>query len=286
MEILSDKITKGIIFAGCSFTWGSGLWYYSKLPTIIKQNGQSFDTRKMNLAHIEYMKSVRFPRLVANHFNTFEIVNPNNGGSNETMLNWWKNYFINGSRVLGYTSIEGINPHIEYSEISYFVIQLTQWHRDNFTLNYDNQLFKKELFGWIGENEILNPILMKWLEENSQSLDDFINDEISKNLIKVKEFLQHLESFNIKVILFSWPPEWVDLIEKDVWLKDRHIEFNYKNNNYKCLDTLMNENKELMIKYDFENLENPPDDNHPSMKCHKLIAEHIINKINIYENKR
>ena len=27
----------------------------------------------MNLAHIEYMKSVRFPRLVANHFNTFEL---------------------------------------------------------------------------------------------------------------------------------------------------------------------------------------------------------------------
>jgi hypothetical protein len=230
------------------------------------------------------MKSVRFPRLVANHFNTFEIVNPNNGGSNETMLNWWKNCFTNG--VTGYKPFEITYPHIDYSEISYFVIQLTQWHRDNFTLNYDNQLFKKELFGWIGENEILNPILMKWLEENSQSLDDFINDEISKNLIKVKEFLQHLESFNIKVILLSWPPEWVDLIEKDVWLKDRHIEFNYKNNNYKCLDTLMNENKELMIKYDFENLENPPDDCHPSMGCHKLIAEHIINKINIYENKR
>ena len=127
---------------------------------------------------------------------------------------------------------------------------------------------------------MLNPILMKWLEENSQSLDDFINDEISKNLIKVKEFLQHLESFNIKVILLSWPTEWVDLIEKDVWLKDRCIEFNYKNNNYKCLDTLMNENKELMIEYDFKNLKNPPEDRHPSMDCHKLIAEHIIHKIN------
>ena len=47
----------------------------------------------------------------------------------------------------------------------------------------------------------------------------------------------------------------------------------------------MNQNKELMIKYDFENLENPADDEHPSIGCHKLIAEHIINKINIYENK-
>ena len=280
---MTDKITKGIVFAGCSFTWGSGLWYYSKLPTIIEQTGQSFHTQKMNISHIDYMKSVRFPRIVANHFNTFEIVNPNNGGSNETMLEWWKNCFTNGVR--GYKAFDSINPHLDYNEISYFVVQLTQWHRDNFTLNYNNEEIKKELFGWIGENEILNPILMKWLEENSHSLDDFINDEISKNLIKVKEFLQHLESFNIKVILLSWPTEWVDLIEKDVWLKDRCIEFNYKNNNYKCLDTLMNENKELMIKYDFENLKNPPDDNHPSMNCHKLIAEHIINKINIYENK-
>ena len=142
MEILSDKLTKGIVFAGCSFTWGSALWYYSKLPTIIEQTGQSFDTAKMNLAHIEYMKTIRFPRLVANHFNTFEIVNPNNGGSNEGMIEWWKRCFTNGDK--GYAPFKNMYPHIDYSEISYFVIQLTQWHRDNFTLNYDNQLFKKQ----------------------------------------------------------------------------------------------------------------------------------------------
>ena len=28
------KITKGIIFAGCSFTWGQGLYYYSNLDTL------------------------------------------------------------------------------------------------------------------------------------------------------------------------------------------------------------------------------------------------------------
>jgi hypothetical protein len=280
---MNDKVTKGIIFAGCSFTWGSGLWYYSKLPTIIEQTGQSFHTQKMNISHIDYMKSVRFPRIVANHFNTFEIVNPNNGGSNETMLEWWKNCFTNGVR--GYKAFDSIYPHLDYNEISYFVVQLTHWHRNNFTLNYNNEEIKKELFGWIDEHNPINSILIQWLSDNDMSVEDFISNEIIKNIKNIKEFLQHLESFNIKTILFTWTPEYIDFIESDKWLKDRFIQFNYKNTNYNCLESLMNENKELMIKYDFENLENPADDEHPSIGCHKLIAEHIINKINIYENK-
>lgn len=280
---MTDKITKGIVFAGCSFTWGSGLWYYSKLPTIIEQTGQSFDTRKMNISHIDYMKSVRFPRIVANHFNTFEIVNPNNGGSNETMIDWWKNCFTNGVR--GYKAFDSIYPHLHYNEISYFVVQLTHWHRDNFTLNYNNEEIKKELFGWIDEHNPINSILMQWLSDNDMSVEDFISNEIIKNIKNIKEFLEHLETFNIKTILFTWTPEYIDFIESDKWLKDRFIQFNYKNINYNCLESLMDENKELMIKYDFENLENPVDDEHPSIGCHKLIAEHIINKINIYENK-
>jgi hypothetical protein len=278
MESVSEKVTKGILFAGCSFTWGSGLWYYSKLPTIIEQTGQSFDSRKMNLAHINYMTSVRFPRLVANHFNTFEIVNPNNGGSNEEMIRWWTECFTNGVR--GYWAFDSIYPHISYNEISYVVIQLTQWVRNDFTLDYNNQKITKPLYQWIQD-----PILIEWLVENNINLEDFINDEISKNLKSIKEFLQHLETFNIKAILFSYPDDYIDLIESDEWLSDRFIQFNYKNNSYKCLDSLMDENKELKIKYDFKNINNPPDDEHPSLDCHNLIAKHIIDKINSYESK-
>ena len=28
------KVTKGMVFAGCSFTWGQGLYYYSGMDTL------------------------------------------------------------------------------------------------------------------------------------------------------------------------------------------------------------------------------------------------------------
>ena len=36
MMELNDTLarTKGIIFAGCSFTWGQGLWYYMNSSTV------------------------------------------------------------------------------------------------------------------------------------------------------------------------------------------------------------------------------------------------------------
>ncbi len=278
---LKNKITKGIIFGGCSFTWGSGLWYYSNLSTIIRQTGQEFDSRKMNISHLKYMDSVRFPRIVSNHFNSFEFVNPNNGGSNEGIIDWWKQCFTNGER--GYRAHAPIKPHIEAKEVSYFVFQLTQWHRNFFLLDYKGQQINKALYQWM--HTPIEPFFIEWLNEKNLSLEEFINNQIEKNLNSVKEFLQYLEMLGIKTILLTWPDEYVELIEKDEWLNDRFIEFNYKNNNYKCLDLLMQENKELMIKYDFENISNPPDDEHPSINCHKLIAEHIINKIHSYENK-
>ena len=88
MKLIKNDVTKGIVFAGCSFTWGSGLWYYSNSSTIIEQNGQSFDRRKMNLSHIKYMESVRFPRVVANHFNTYDVVKFTPSGTDEVSLSF------------------------------------------------------------------------------------------------------------------------------------------------------------------------------------------------------
>ena len=42
-------------------------------------------------------------------------------------------------------------------------------------------------------------------------------------------------------------------------------------------DSLLN--PEMTIKYDFDNFVDPPKDHHPSLKCHNIIANSIIKKI-------
>lgn len=36
MRLKNEKFVKGLIFAGCSFTWGQGLNYYNNFPTNVE----------------------------------------------------------------------------------------------------------------------------------------------------------------------------------------------------------------------------------------------------------
>jgi len=76
MEIKSPIQTrKGIVFAGCSMTWGQGLYYYSNLPTVkLPNNHNRYDKDLITYAQYKFLESVRFPRIVANYFDTFELV--------------------------------------------------------------------------------------------------------------------------------------------------------------------------------------------------------------------
>lgn len=64
---------KGIVFAGCSFTWGEGLELYSDLPTLnlesIKRYGYHFPDSGyyMPKSHLKFIESNRFSRLVSHH---------------------------------------------------------------------------------------------------------------------------------------------------------------------------------------------------------------------------
>ena len=93
MKLIKNDVTKGIVFTGCSFTWGQGLYYYSNLQTLKEPGMYRYDQSLVNSAHRRYMASVRFPRLVANHFKTFEVVSENNGGRDMDSFNFLKKVF-------------------------------------------------------------------------------------------------------------------------------------------------------------------------------------------------
>ncbi len=277
------KITKGMIFAGCSFTWGQGLYYYSNLPTLAEPLPDHYDRDLVRHVHRRFMESNRYPRLVANHFQTFELVHPNNGGSNQGAVNWWNDTFKErraGHRRDGYNV-----PFIDYSDISYVVFQLTQWQRDNFVMQVGNQ--KHEIPFHCTHQIEYKEVFFQWLEDQKISLGTWIQNYIQSGLDNVKLFLQECEQNGIKTLLFTWPSEYLLYIEKDPWLKDRLLTFQYNGIDYRSIEDLMSPgtmqnkgyNPELTIKWDEKEFDETPKDHHPSIKCHRVMADNIIKRI-------
>ena len=287
----SARVTKAMIFAGCSFTWGQGLYYYSNLPTLQEPPPDQYDPMMVKRSHKEFMKSVRYPRLVANHFNTFELVHPQNGGSNEGAVNWWRacltttedNTNVHGLRVQPY----------KHSEVSHLVFQLTQWQRDQFEFTYKQypydsappQHFKVPFHEtW---REPYGKFFSKWCSDNNIDLNEFMNNRILTVINNVKTFLQECEHNGIKTYLFTWPAEHISYIKDDPWLAERFITFDYKGSKYESIEDLMDpgtmhskgRNPELTVKWDEDSFEVTPKDHHPSLKCHQVMAENVIKHI-------
>jgi hypothetical protein len=286
------KVTKGMIFAGCSYTWGQGLYYYSNLETLRDQeNPWGYSRWIANPAHHLFKESVRYPRLVANHFNSYEIVHPENGGANDVIVEYWKNCFTNREKdaeIL--TEAHGIVPakveQIEYEEVSHVVFQLTQWMRDLYEIEYEGEKINLPIQKyWVNNPNLDRPykdIFEKYMEKIGEDFSNLNESLQRKALNNIKEFLMGCEDRGIKTYILSWPHEFIKLLEKDEWIKERWITFNYEGKNYECIEYLNENNPELEIYKDYASFKVPPQDSHPSLKCHQIIAENIIKFI---ENK-
>lgn len=280
---LKDSLPKfkGMIFAGCSFTWGQGLYYYSNLDSLVEPPVHTWHPKYMNFAHYEYMKKIRFPKLVADHFNTFEVCQWFNGGGIDRINNYWLDRFVEENDTLYH--IDNHEKKYQYQDFSHIIYQCTQWERmmcrDPITESI------------MPYNHILSnhtKAFMKWLDLKNISLQEYENNLIEKHMTLVKNFLHHFENKGIKSYIFTWPANLVKYIKNDPWLNERFIEFSYKNKCYSNIEDLMGpthlenhevENPELIIFRDLEYFETPPADLHPSPKCHKVIADCIIKKI-------
>ena len=282
-----------MIFAGCSYTWGQGLYYYSNLETLRDQDNPWGYTRGIaNPAHHLFKESVRFPRLVANHFNSYEIVHPENGGANDVIIEYWKNCFTNREKnaellTLAHGAVPAKVEQIEYEEVSHIVFQLTQWMRDLYEIEYEGEKINLPVqWYWLNNpnRDIpnLKDVFEKYMEKNGGDFSDLNESLQLRSLNNLKTFLMECEDRGIKTYILSWPHEFIKLIEKDEWIKERWITFDYEGKNYECIEYLNENNPELEIYKDHESFKVPPQDSHPSLKCHQIIAENVIRFI---ENK-
>jgi hypothetical protein len=286
----SLKPVKGILFAGCSFTWGQGLYYYSGMSTLKQPPANSYKSELVTLAHEKYMESIRFPRLVADHFNTFELCQPFNGGASYSIHDWWCRSFMSADdeNKTKHCNFSYTIPTYHHDEISHVIYQFTQWHRAQSPYSPDiHKITHSDAFG--------QPGFQDWLKSQNLTLADYEAEGRRKEIQDVKDFLMPFEKQGIRVYVMSWPYDIVDDIINDPWLSSRFMTFDYKGRHYTNIESMMEDradpggpfiNPELTINRDTDSFETPPEDHHPSKTCHRVIADTVINYLKREQNER
>jgi len=283
MKTKYDKVTKGIIFAGCSFTWGQGLYYYSNIPTLKEPAPDSYDVQLVTDAHKNFRKTLYYPRLVANHFDTFEVTLLQNGGSEVTSIDYLKVAFGLMGPITNY-----ITEKYSFDEIEYLVFQTSQPQRNTYYYDYVNK------DGSIDKNceyrhfspETHEKFFDYLLNQKQMDFDNWWNEHVKNWFNIIKNNLKLYESKGIKTIILCWEIDYLPLIKEDMWMLDRFVTFEYNNKTYDCIRTMMNENRHLHINSDYEHFEIPPQDHHPTKECHRIIADAVIKKIKETKNKK
>ena len=269
---------KGIIFGGCSFTWGQGLYFYSDLVDLKYPKGEHiFNGEDLKLSHIKFRENLYYPRLVANHFNTFEAFKNANGGSEDETFQFFKFVFEEKSRTADHISYEKFNHY----DFDYMIIQLSQMWRNRFF--YDKNDLTKFInvpLHNLSELEKRYPDFLEWFYNSDETFDDCNETMIEQQFLRLKNEVMFYEEKGIKVRILSWQNELVTPILKDPYLSERFIKLKYKNKEHKTIESLQREHKNMVIESDFDNfVGTPPLDHHPSKLCHQVIAENIINNI-------
>ena len=281
---------KGIIFAGDSFTWGQGLHHYSELPTVVEPKNNQYIKSEYRNSHLNYIKTVRFPRLVANYFNTFEIVQFENGGNEDVSFE-----FIN--HLFEYEN-NPIRNHLynkeKYytNEIEYIILQTSAPDRNIFPFIFNDKqyIFNVPYASTKKDKNEFEPgmadfdIFYEWLKFNNKTYEEWYDEFLKYILNNVKEQFIFYEKLGIKTKIFCWKSDYIKIIKNDEFLNNRFIKLKYNNTEYDCIDDLTKEFPNLIIANDFVNFKNPPQDSHVSKECHDIISNSIIENIEKCKN--
>ena len=132
---------KGILFTGCSHTWGGGLEFYGPFKNIPDHKRFFYDEQTITFAIMKFIQANRFSRLVANHFGMWEINRNNNGGSDDGSIDFIKMCFgIDNweTQNNSTTFTQFLNQRYNFDEVEYVIFQLTDPFRNN-TVFFDNE---------------------------------------------------------------------------------------------------------------------------------------------------
>ena len=255
-----DYKMKRIIFAGCSFTYGHGLWQYTK------EEGMSKDdvwvSPKEFPVSLDFMRKNRFPRLVSKYFGTLEVIRDFTSGSDQLSLEFVPELLRFNTWEPKWAKVD-----LDFSEISHLVFQTS--YLDRCSLIKDG----KEI--WIGD------LAKVWKNypNISPNVKEFWTELKITYYNKIRDLFLFLEDKGIKCYMLAITDDYFDLIKNDEFIKSRFIDIEYNGTTFKNFGDLFAFDKKLMIINDTDNFEDPPKDFHPSLKCHRIVANSIIKKL-------
>ena len=121
---------KGIIFTGCSFTWGQGLWMYYdkdiKIPMSIEYTGgldnmdKEWKSIRVPEEAYELHKTLGWPTKVAEYLNGTPIIKRYNGGNDDESIRFIDEVFGNNDVSVNEHSIVKKNYDIENVDYIFF----------------------------------------------------------------------------------------------------------------------------------------------------------------------
>jgi hypothetical protein len=272
---------KGIIFGGCSFTWGQGLYFYSDLVDLkYPESEYVFNQKEITDAQIKFKNTLYYPRLVANHFNTFEVTKKDNGGSEDKTFDFFNNIFncdlLESHEKRQYLKLR----KYEYIDFDYMIIQISHIFRNNFNFELDGVNYVTNVAPILENRNENNQKFFEWFDSNDYTFNEWEKIQIENQYIRLKKELMFYEEKGIKTKILSWENDIVSYIKNDDFLNNRFIDLTYNGVTYQSIKDLQENNKDMVIKTDFDNFgPNPPLDHHPSKLCHQVIAENIIKNI-------
>lgn len=276
---------KAMVFAGCSFTWGQGLWYYSALDSCAVDMTYGYNPRFLNAIHHLFREKWRWCNLVANHFNTVALTHPENGGANDQILEFWKKSFVADNQARSVKAfdndrfVDKTRP-INFKDVNHFVFQLTQWWRSSIVIEGNDgmplQIPVQKCWQNFDESfDLFNAWFSKNQGRYKNDVGNFHNEIMNRDLTAIQDFLKYLESNGIKTHVLSWPKEFSDKLQLDSWYRERLITFNHNSKQYNCMEDLLS-NEKLTIEHDIDFFATPPKDQHPSFAAQRIIADNVI----------
>ena len=266
---------KGLLFGGCSFTWGQGLYFYSELPNLYNPPPYQYHADKITDAQIKFKDTIRFPRLVANHFNTFEVFKNVNGGSEDETFDFFNNILTDPEKKKLYGHYS--NERYTYDDFDYVIIQLSQLFRNNFYFEVNGESFSCNLPPKADWGDTSN--LLKWMEVNNYSFDDWKNQLSEQQYHRLVKQIRFYEEKGLKIKILTWEDDLLNHIKNDEFLNSRFIQLHYNNEVFDTIQQLQLKHKEMYIEHDPYFNGYVYNDHHPSKKCHRVIADSIIRVI-------
>lgn len=280
------------VFSGCSFTWGQGLWSYCptdlKVPSVDEYINLGVPVP--DVAHY-FRCDNRFADLVSNHYHCQSIVKRHNGGTDDENIRFL--YEVYNNKV---TKHSLLTENVEWENVKFIVYQTTQAYRSPFTFFYKDEEY--ELFSQPGLQNLdrVQKVIRKgdlqyedlpnldiffdWLIDNNLSVENFEKFHLTHMSQRILDALKYFEfEHNIKTFILCWTNEYPDYFLLDDFAKERLITLQHKEKEFISIESVMNSHPELMILNCPNRIHESGTDAHPSLDCHRMIADSIISKI-------